>query len=1046
MKKLALAVLLITIGPAFGAAGKAVFVAGSVAAEGPKPRAIVAGTEVDLGDTIVTAAKSRAQLAMNDGQRYALRAGTRFRIDAFSLPPAVRNGAQATAVAADGQSFFTLQKGGFRAVSGAIGKNDSAAYEVRTPVGTLGIRGTTWAAVFCRDDCDDAPGLAPGQPIRNGLYLGVDRGRIRFSGRGLDFELNEGEFAFIALDEVPVERLREPPAWLRGDGAGPLEIADKGPRTPVQALAKPGDFIDRRSPAEVRDPADIDPQPASGEQVDQGIAAQGPRGAVVDLTGGGNPGQRSLAYAFTGGQTPLVNSGSTLVSVMVFDANGNLIGFTTPNGALQSYAIGTAVQASLGSSAETGIRWGRWTGGNATLTTPGAANQTLNLSQQSLPWIIGSETAGATVLPISGTRSYVLVGGTNPTDSLGTGNVGTLGGAFLAADFTNRSVTATLTLDIANSNWWATGTAPIVSGTNQFAGNFSDVRIGGVTGNTGSLAGFLTEAQAGVATAAGAGFTYFLTDVTGQRGTVSGAVALREGQGVPPPPPPPPGNRSVAFVLGDYQVGGRSQSYTTSAANPTGQYQLDANGNLTRFDARNPLDAADTYSINTSTNLNTGFDAGTGLRWGRWSSGSATSLNGPPQNLAAQSLHWILGSAYTGAPTLPQAGSGYLTLVGNTAPGDTRGNIGTLGGASFFVDFTNLTLQYSVIASIDGRVWYGTGAGALAAGSREFGGNFDLGNVGNLAVASGAYSGFIVVPAAGGPANLGAGLSWWLNSTGGIVGVVSGATAFSAAGSGFPQGGGAAIAPPAQQRRDIAFSAAGLRSAAATSNAASEYARGGFDLTRFRALILPGQASVPLLGEFDVGSSSSQDQGFDLRGMLRWGRWSGGTAQLTSPPGAGNPIPIDLAANSIHWITSADSANAPVLPTTGTASYTWIGGTNPTNQANEAGTLNTATFAADFTNATVAASINASFSDAAWIGAGNGTITGGTNLFTGALNGTYTQVATGLQLPAFGSFNGFFTGPQDPAGVPNGVGLSFEMTEGQNQASVNGVAGFVARP
>ena len=792
MKKVLLVLTLFAIGAAHGAAGKAVFVSGKVTAEGPRPRALATGAEVNVGDTIITAAKSRAQLAMNDGQRYALRAGSSFRIDAFSLPAAVSNGAQATAVAADGQSFFTLQKGGFRSVSGAIGKKDPAAYQVRTPVGTLGIRGTVWAAVFCRDDCDDAPGLAPGQPIRNGLYIGVDQGRIHFAGRGLELELNAGEYAFIALDEVPIERLKEPPSFLLGDGAGPLEVAGNGARRPAQPFSKAADFSDRRSPLPERALTDPAPQPATSDQVNQPVSAQGPRGATVDLTKGSNPPQRSLAYAFGGGQAPLVNSGSTLSSVMLFDANGSLIGFATPSGSLQNFAIGSAQQASPGINVATGIRWGRWTAGNATVTTQGSAPQTLNLAQQSLPWIVGPE--------------------------------------------------------------------------------------------------------------------------------------------------------------------------------------------------------------------------------------------------------------YLGAPMLPTTGSGYLTLAGNTTPTDTRGNAGSLGGASFLVDFTRQIFNFAVLATIDGRSYYAANGGVFVPGSREFSGGLQGVVVGNIAAVAGAYAGFIVVPGATGPANLGAAVTWYIDPQVASIGNVSGAAVFSAAGSGFPAGGGNALTPPAQQRRDISFSIANLPSPVATSNAATDYVRSGFNLTGFRGVFVPRAGSVPLSGQFDIAGASTADAGFDLRGMLRWGRWAVGAGTVTTPPGSGNAVPLDFSQRSLHYIMSADGANAPVLPATGNAAYTWIGNTNPTNQQNQAGTLNSATFAANFTNATVAASINAGFANSTWSGAGNGTITGGTNLFSGNLNGTFTDTQAGFSLPASGSFNGFFTGPQDAAGIPNGVGLSFEMTEQQTQSSVNGVAAFVARP
>jgi hypothetical protein len=455
------------------------------------------------------------------------------------------------------------------------------------------------------------------------------------------------------------------------------------------------------------------------------------------------------------------------------------------------------------------------------------------------------------------------------------------------------------------------------------------------------------------------------------------------------------------------------------------------------------------YVIGSAQQASAGSNVATGIRWGRWTAGNATvtTQGAAPQplNLAQQSLPWIVGPEYLGAPTLPTTGSGYLTLVGNTTPTDTRGNVGSLGGASFLVDFTRQVFNFAVLATIDGRSYYAANGGVFVPGSREFSAALPSVVVGNIAVVPGAYSGFIVVPGATGPASLGAGITWYVGPQVASIGNVSGATVFSAAGSGFPAGAGNALAPPAQQRRDIAFSIAGASSLVATSNAAADYVRSGFDLSRFRG-VLVGRAGAPQLAEFDIGNAATANAGFDLRGMLRWGRWAGGTGTVTAPPAIGNPAPLDFSQRSLHYIMSADSANAPLLPNTGSAIYTWIGNTNPTNQQNQAGTLNSATFAADFTNATVTASINASFANSSWSGAGNGTITGGTNLFSGNLNGTFTDTQFNFSLPASGSFNGFFTGPQDPAGLPNGVGLSFEMTEQQTQSSVNGVAAFVARP
>ena len=85
------------------------------------------------GDTLSTGAYSSAQIKMQDGGFIALRPDSRLKFDKFSF-----NGQQ------DGSesSYFSLIKGGFRAVTGLIGQLHKPAYRIKTPTATLGIRGT----------------------------------------------------------------------------------------------------------------------------------------------------------------------------------------------------------------------------------------------------------------------------------------------------------------------------------------------------------------------------------------------------------------------------------------------------------------------------------------------------------------------------------------------------------------------------------------------------------------------------------------------------------------------------------------------------------------------------------------------------------------------------------------------------------------------------------------------------------------------------------------------------------------------------------------
>ncbi len=88
------------------------------------------------------------------------------------------------------RSFYVLLKGGFRSITGAIGKEDKAAYRVRTPVATIGIRGTDYTAVFCSSDCTGGK--------RDGLYVSVAEGGVFMKNKAGMLELNPGDFGFVA--------------------------------------------------------------------------------------------------------------------------------------------------------------------------------------------------------------------------------------------------------------------------------------------------------------------------------------------------------------------------------------------------------------------------------------------------------------------------------------------------------------------------------------------------------------------------------------------------------------------------------------------------------------------------------------------------------------------------------------------------------------------------------------------------------------------------------------------------------------------------------
>lgn len=285
---LALAVLLASVaGSAQAAAGKVLFVSGPVSVERPASAPLRQGDPVEVGDVIVTGEKARAQILMNDGARVALRASSRYRVDAFNLPAAVNAPTQATAATAEGVSVATLLKGGFRSSTGAIGKGGKGTYEVRAPIGTLGIRGTDYTMVWCQGDCAD---IAAGAGAQNGLYLSVSDGAIVFRYGGREAVVETGQSIFIAAGDSPPDPLERVPPWLLEDGAGPLTTGKQEGQGETAGLA---DLSGRREPPAggQTPPGSAPPDPAdpNGQNVKRPVTGTVGGQQTIDLTPGTLP-------------------------------------------------------------------------------------------------------------------------------------------------------------------------------------------------------------------------------------------------------------------------------------------------------------------------------------------------------------------------------------------------------------------------------------------------------------------------------------------------------------------------------------------------------------------------------------------------------------------------------------------------------------------------------------------------------------------------------------------------------------------------------------
>ena len=188
----AMLVLLSNSGSVYAAiAGRVQFVHGTVqltSATGVT-HAIKKGEAVNEGDTLVSALGAYTQIRMEDGGMVAMRPDTKLKIDRFTF-----DGQQ------DGteRSFFSVFKGGFRAITGTIGKKNKVNYRITTPATTIGIRGTDHETFVVTPDSS----LAATTPV--GTYNKVNLGETSMTTeKGVVFVL-PNQMGFVgAPDQMP---------------------------------------------------------------------------------------------------------------------------------------------------------------------------------------------------------------------------------------------------------------------------------------------------------------------------------------------------------------------------------------------------------------------------------------------------------------------------------------------------------------------------------------------------------------------------------------------------------------------------------------------------------------------------------------------------------------------------------------------------------------------------------------------------------------------------------------------------------------------------
>lgn len=247
--------------PALADAGAFQFVAGDVRivrADGRQDVA-VKGVRILEGDTVVTGADGQAQLLMADQALISLRPDSSLRFDTYRY---------AGKEDGDERGILGLIRGGFRTLTGIIGRANRQNYQVRTPNATIGVRGTDHEPFFIPPaGWAGAPGASPG------TYDKVNAGATFLRTEGGQLELGANEVGFVPPDaQARPVRLDRMPDFMRaaaprGQGERPREgerrRGDKRedrpgregpPRTPGGLPPRSGDikpFIETKADGDV---------------------------------------------------------------------------------------------------------------------------------------------------------------------------------------------------------------------------------------------------------------------------------------------------------------------------------------------------------------------------------------------------------------------------------------------------------------------------------------------------------------------------------------------------------------------------------------------------------------------------------------------------------------------------------------------------------------------------------------------------------------------------------------------------------------------------
>ena len=641
--------------------GRVVLAAGDASAvRGGQVVKLAFGAAVQDKDLLRTGAATNLQVRFQDDSFVSMRENSELRIDEFRFSGKGDGGDSAV---------FGLVKGGFRALTGLIGRVHNDEYKMVTPTATIGIRGTDYAATLCAGDCRNADG----SPAKDGLYgrvIGQSHGtnRIEVSNDADRKLLGSNENFFVNDRRSAVELLLVAPDFVASRPESRRQRAAEGaPGGTGSEQAAAGGAAQESRPGSVPDPL-----PQLQFVATQNLNAQGTPAVLTPATG------FVVAYPFP---FPTANADVLFDDKQgaTYNAQNQLLSYgpggTFPSGSLNGGSITDT--GSLTMSDGGTFVYGRWTGNTSIVTGSGTISN--------VPLLFGTinDAAGGNdqkIASLGGSATYTYAGGPKPIDA--SGNVGSVTSTSMMINFTSRSVQYFLSMlfpsvgTFGSASFSLSGTAGPTNSANsgEFGGTLSGSCAGGGCASGSASGGF----SVGLTGPVGYEFSAVGGGVDGTKGGAVVFLNAFSASSFTPGAPPASAVTGVVAYANAAPVVVEVATLTTFQLTLSGA-NLATYGNGTAFPSG---------SLGGGSVVETGSAAlvdGGNMNWGRWSGPGlqvVTSSNGTLS--PASGVPFVLGNANA---VLPTSGTFLYSFAGAPNPVDTNGTVGSFTGGAFNVSF-----------------------------------------------------------------------------------------------------------------------------------------------------------------------------------------------------------------------------------------------------------------------------------------------------------------------------------------------------------------------